>query len=317
MGSLLTFGDSWPTVDPTSQSFAWPQISANAFGLLWMNFATPGHMVPDAANVIYTLNPSAGDVSCLEIGNNDEGYYGADATKQALYRTGLDAMAAWLALPSKQYAKVSGSFTGAWADTGVYNLGKYSASVGATCSFTASGTVIYVGVIQQVGIYATYSVWIDGVSQGIFSANADGLTTNNGIGYGPKLHRFPGLSAGAHTVMVKVETIPNPAGDKVYVDWCAGNAQSSFNELWLMNLSRYTATGYANSLGGHGSDANVLAYNAEIAACAAALTSDGLNVRVCDFYSVTNLATDMNAGGAHWNNRGHARGACKFISTRP
>lgn len=317
MSALLTFGDSWPTVNPTALAYAWPQISANAFGLSWSNFAVAGHMVPDAANVIYTLNPSAGDVSCLEVGNNDESYYGSDSGKQALFRSGLDALAAWLALPTKKYANGAGSFTGSWATTGVYGLGKYSTSVGSTCSFSVSGTAVYVGLIQQAGIHSTYSIWIDGVSQGVFSANADGLTTSNGVTYGPKLHRFSGLSAGSHTVMVKVETIPNPASDKVYVDWCAGNAQAAFNELWLMNLSRYTAAGYANSLGGHGSDANVAAYNVEIASCAAALVSDGLNVNVCDFYSVTNLATDMDAGGAHWNNRGHARGACKFISTRP
>jgi hypothetical protein len=295
-GDSVTFGDFASPISTNS----YINLLAGAIARPISNFAVEGDMVPDQTAKVYGVNPAYGDISTIMLGINDQRIYGVDATKLGYWRRGLQCLIAYLGLGNKQFGVSSGTFTGTWANTTAYGLGKVSATNGSTATFFVNGTTVYVGMIQQDGAAGTFDVKIDGTTVGSYTTQTTGLgPTVNGATFGAMLLRFPNLSAGTHTVEIVV-TSATATGNNVYVDWVAGNAQSVKPRVYAGNVL------YAESYSAGGSAANVDSYNAEHAALTSELADDGLNVTAVDVHNIIPLNTTYMDGGVHPINPGHA-----------
>jgi lysophospholipase L1-like esterase len=303
--SYRAFGDSVTEgYNATSASFAWVNVLGAAIGQTIVNLGKAGDMVPDKADEVYGTSAAAGDVSLLTLGINDQRIYGSDAVKRGYFERGLLAEAVWLATGARQTGISVAAETGTWENTQVYGIGRCARTAGSTKTFQVAGTTIYLGYILQNGQAGAFDVLIDGVSMGSFVTSASPpMTTYHGLSYGPQALRFAGLSAGVHTVQVVVS-----AGDRVYVDWVAGNEQAVKPRVLIGTVLR--ALSYVNG----GSDANVDAYNTAIASIVTALQADGLNVTLVDLHAALNITSDLDTDGLHPNNAGHGKIAAAYQS---
>lgn len=303
------FGDSIPDGTGASvEANKWRNVLASQLSVSITNLAHGGDMVGDQTNEVYSVATGAGGVSLIQLGVNDQRVYGESATKQAYFRDGLRNHIAWLALASKQTARSVGGETGSWANTGILGIGRSSTAVNSTKTFTVSGTSVYVGliIVDTAGAAGTYEIRVDGTLMGSYSANAPGVSTTlqgSPYPYNERLHRFAGLSNGAHTVQVKMTGPSN-----LYVQWAAGNAQSVFPRVFVGNIIRPNGYQWGGSL------ANIQAYNADTAQTVADLRADGLDVTLVDLYSAIDPATDLHADNLHPNDAGHAKIAAAFRS---
>ncbi|HET6890485.1 MAG TPA: SGNH/GDSL hydrolase family protein [Pyrinomonadaceae bacterium] len=299
------FGDSITDgTGASGEASKWRNVLGTALGVSITSFAHGGDMVGDQTNEVYSVQPVAGDVSLISLGVNDQRIYGANTVKQAYFRDGLRNHIAWLALGSKQTARSVGGEAGVWSNTGILGIGRASTSVGSTKTFTLEGTAVYVSLIlaDSAGANGPYEISIDGGSPQSFNSNAPGVTSYNGYPYNERLHRFAGLSSGTHTLQVKMTGPSN-----LYVQWAAGNAQTVKPKVFVGNVIK------ANGYQWGGSEANVLAYNVDIAAVVAELAADGLDVTLVDLCSVVNPASDLHpADGLHPADSGHAKIAEAF-----
>lgn len=301
-GDSITFGD-FATVPAT---LGYVGLLSTALARPITNYGISGDMVPDQTARVYTTNPAYGDISTIMLGVNDERTYGLNSTTLGYYRRGLQCLAAYLGLGNKQFAISSGTYTGTWTNTTAYGLGKNSATNGSTATFTVNGTTVYVGMIQQDASPGTFNVLIDGTVAGSYTTQTTGLgPTVNGVSFGAMLLRFPGLSAGSHTIEIVV-TSATSGSNVVYVDWVAGNAQTVLPRVYVGQVT------YAEVYNSGGSSANVDSYNAVIASLIADLVSDGLNVTPVTT-NVLNLSVDMD-GAYHPINTGHVKLAAAFQS---
>lgn len=299
-GDSVTYGNA---ASPLSNGYV-PLLST-AMGISINNHGIAGDMVPDAMPKVYGVTPAAGDKFTMMFGINDERIYGVDSTRQSYFRRGEQCIAAYLATGTKEFARTSGTFAGTWGNTPVNGIGKSSNTNGSTASFTVTGTTVYIGMLQQDGAPGTFNVLIDGIP---FETGATtqtvGLSTtysgHPGVTYGAMLKRYPGLSSGSHTVEIVVTSATGGA-NFVYIDWVAGNGGQAFLPgVYVGNVLRavaYTAGG---------SDANVAAYNVEVAGLVSELAADGLNVFLINVSSALNQTTDMDPD-YHPINAGHAK----------
>ncbi|SHJ69260.1 hypothetical protein SAMN05444159_1247 [Bradyrhizobium lablabi] len=306
-GIFRAFGDSvtlGTAASPITNGYVY--LLSTALCRPITNYGTNGDMVPDQTVKIYGINPAYGDISTIMLGVNDERIYGVNATTLGYYRRGLQCLAAYLGLGIKQFGVSSGVYTGTWVNTGVYGLGKSSTTNGSTATFSVNGTTVYLGMIQQDSAPGTFNVLIDGVTVGSYATQTTGLgPTINGVTYGAMLLRFPGLSAGVHSVQIVV-TSATGAGNTVYIDWVAGNAQTVKPRVYVSNVI------YAQAYTAGGSSANVDSYNAAITSLIAELVADGLNITAVNV-NVLNLGVDMD-GAYHPLNSGHVKLATAFQS---
>lgn len=275
-----------------------------------INNGQSGAMVPDMANYVYNASLLPSDRPTIMLGINDERIYcpspctSIDPTKLGYYRVGLEAEVAYLSLGSKQIAQGSGVETGSWSNTSLSGniIGRSSNTNGSTDTFTVSGTVVYIGMIQADSTPGTFNILIDGsqVDSGTTLTVGLGPTsiiTQPPVTYGPMLKRYAGLSSGAHTVQIVV-TSTTGGSNYVYVDWVSGNSQANYPHVYVGNVLR--AVVYSQG----GSDSNVAAYNGAVSSLASELTSDGLNVTLVDVSSAD--YTGCMDGGYHPINCGHA-----------
>lgn len=264
-------------------------------------------MVGDQLAKVYTVSAGANDISTIMLGVNDERIYGVSTTKQAVYHDGLAAAVAWLGLANKQTARSVAGETGAWSNSPFSPIGRLTTVNGATKTFTVSGTSIYVSmqIADTGGGFATYSISVDGGAAVNFNGTVSGITTLNGILTNDRLHRFSGLTSGAHTIVV---TSTGTTG--VAVNWAGGNAQISFPKVFVGNITRQSNTpGIGYSAFG-GSDANVASYNTDTtnsnSAVVTALAADGLSVTLIDVNAALNNTTDLTStDGLHPSQVGH------------
>lgn len=296
------------------------------------NLGVDNDQAADMSDDVLPLFPFGRMVYTIMIGSNDQRLYLTDADKLQVYKDALRAHIVYLSTP---YAfktlptnttgsyKVTESGAG-WAATAAWTGVEYGRSTSTTndsSTFTAYGTTVYVTTITQYNAAAyteTYSITIDGVSQGTFNTapgNNVNITTANGKAYAERCHRFSGLAAGAHTVVV---TDTGGASGSVYLEWAAGNHTqtgpyaSTFRPRVI--VGQVTRQSVAYPFGG--SDANVDTYNAAIQTLVAELQSDGLNVVLVNTTDAVNQDTtatgDMNADGIHYRNLGHEKLARLF-----
>lgn len=303
---VITFGDSITAgVGASTPSKKWAQLFASSLGAQLINNAVSGGMVPDQAAYVYASNISSNDFATLMLGTNDERIYGENNAKRQLFQSGLAALAAFIA-SSPIKAIHAGVYSGAWENTYAYEIGKNSYTQGSRCTFSVSGATVLIGYIRQVANYGQFTVKIDGVNQGTFSSNGDGMNTHLGATYGPALLRFAGLTAGDHSVEIEVVS-PTSTGNRVYIDWWSGCMPRT--TLKLANIP------YALAYGSGGSKANVDAYNQSIVQVASDLASYGLSVELIDVNSVL-LPTDM-FDDYHPNDSGHQKICDAFKGAPP
>jgi lysophospholipase L1-like esterase len=259
-----------------------------------------------------TIGPYS--ASTILTGYNDMRCYGTDATKQATYSATLASALAWLALPESH--KVRGTsaavtYTGAWTAIAQGRVGKYSATAGATASFSLTGTTIYVSYLRYTGTAGNFTVTIDGGAPVTVSANV-GVTDCVSRAFSEGLYRVTGLSAGAHTVVL------TQVSNTLYFDWAAGfNAPGKLTApfVYIGNCLRMNATGYAaGSPFNAGSDTAVSQFNALIQTAISTLFSDGLAVLSVDASALYDPSADVYTDNIHPNDQGHAKIAAAFLT---
>lgn len=270
-----------------------------ATGLTGNNKARPGGMVGDSAAVVYGTSLAAGDSAIIAFGVNDQRTYGVSSDKLGYFIDGLRNHAIWLASGAKQTARSVAGETGAWSDTGILGIGRSSTSVGSKKQFTVSGETVYLSVlrVEAGGGTATYSVKVDGVAVGTFDSSAPGVTSphTGTYPYTERLHQFAGLSAGDHVVTVEMT-----GGSNLYVQWAAGNTQTTKHPVFICNIP------YPNGYQWGGSAANIDAYNAAITGLIAELVADGFDVKKIDINAAISPAIHCHADGLHLNDAGYA-----------
>lgn len=312
------FGDSFTSGEGASApANAYTALIAAARGWTATNHGTSGDMVADHADDVFALSVADGTQSTLLLGTNDQRHYTTNTYKQGAFKAGHMALAAWLAIPNAR--KVNGrapdSSTGTWTDMSVYgSWGRQSIVGGSTITYTVYGSVVYVCSVLQNSINATFTVTIDGVVRGTYQCMPGGgatITSVNGRTYMPQLIRIPGLSEGAHTVVITVGTAST--SNPVYIVWVAGNlghATKDGPNVWVGNIHRYTPSGYSTY---GGSDATVAIFNDAIRQNCETLADDGLNVALCDSGARLSPSTDLYSDGVHPDDSGHALIAAAFL----
>ena len=291
------FGDSITVgVGASSTARGYAQVLGPTLGGAISNSALSGGMVPDQATALYGKSFTASDKTTIMLGTNDERIYGTNATKQAYFRNGVAALAAYSSSVATKAAS-AGSYTGSWETTVAYGIGKNSFTEGSKVSFNVAGTVVYIGYIKQSGNGGQFTVKIDGVSKGTFTSNGSGINTYLGATYGPQLARFDGLSNAIHAVEIEVISATSSA-NRVYIDWWGSNATAR-TPTYVANIP------YATSYPSGGSNANVDLYNGEILAMVNQLSGDGLPVHYIDVNSVLTPSDMYDA--YHPNDAGHLK----------
>lgn len=298
------------------------------------NLGVDGDQAADLSDDVLPLFPLGRSVYTLMVGSNDQRTYLTDADKLQVYKDALRAHIVYLStpytfktLPTNTTGPHKVTETGAgWAATNAWTGVEYGRSTSTTndaSSFTAYGTTVYVTTITQYNAAAyteTYSITIDGVSQGSFNVapgNNANITTANGKAYAQRCHRFAGLASGAHTVVV---TDTGGASGNVYLEWAAGNHTqagpyaSAFRPRVIVGQVTRQSVAYPYG----GSDANVDTYNAVVRTVVGELQSDGLNVVLVNTTDAvdqdTSASGDMNADGIHYKTEGHEKLARVFYA---
>jgi len=309
-GNSITFG-LWAS----SENNKYAQLIAGRYGLPLNNTGIPGDQAADIQQKIYStaVNGQSYQMFTAMTGANDVTYYGADADKQANYKSIIDASIAWLNIPINN--KILGqstaiTYTGSWSNAAYYNaaISKVSTTNGDNASFTISGSVIYVAYTMLDGNAGQMSVTVDGISQGTlnnYGQNNSTIATFNGVNYGSGLKRISGLSNTSHTVSITV-TSATGTNNKAIIDWAGSNSGlGGFSGAPILVQGevpiRFSST-------------NVATYNNLVRQSVNTLKSDGMNVFTAYTQNVTNPSTDLASDGAHPNDSGHRKLANAFIN---
>lgn len=258
-------------------------------------------MAADQAWLLYGVPPVVDRDYLISLGTNDAQHYGTNATKRDAYAAFLRAIAVWCGAPTRFTARSGGmALTGTWADTPVNSIGKMTTNNGATATKTVNGTAVYVAVIIQnlASSQSVFEVRIDGVL--VDTITLSGVTIGNtivGRSYAPACYRFGGLDDGPHVVQVK-----SISGNALFLEWIAGSDQQAKPGVFVADVVKRTATGYASS---GNSDSNVADYGAAAFAVADELALDGLNVSKVPLNAVFDPSLHLQPDGIHYNTAGH------------
>lgn len=289
------------------------RLVAQHVNLYPYNIANPGDQAADQLSRLYRVATNNNNqLFDYMPGANDVNNYAADADKQANFSGFALAGAAWAAIPAVN--KVNGQSsavtkTGTWSNSTFYggNTTIQSTTNGDNISFVVNGTVIYICYTMMDGNGGTFSMTVDGISQGSFNCfgtNSSLIATLNGQVYGSYCKRIPGLSAGNHTVVITV-TSSTSASNRVLFDWAGGN--------------NITLTGAPTVLWGdvpfRFSTANLSTYNGIIVGHITNLQSDGFKVyHVQTWNALGDTAQTISYDGSHPNNLGQQYIAGRYIS---
>lgn len=217
-------GDSWGvgTANGVSYANAWGGRLQTLYSgrLVQTNAAvssqTPGSYIGTAIQAL-TITP--GDISTVIVGLNQIRRYGPSPEVMMDTVTCVEAMLAWLAVPTAKKIPVRNpadtstgnpalTFTGTWthsyagAPAGT-NIASSTGTTGGTVSFTGTGDVLYIWAWKNVFDAAKTAITIDGVDYGPFASG--GLSYANWVGaWEPHLVRVSGLGPGQHTVTLNM-----------------------------------------------------------------------------------------------------------------
>lgn len=289
-------------------------------------------MDPNITQAILTSTVLQNSLSTLVIGTNDmrttycAGCSGgmSTVTAQTQWEQGFMANLAWLAIPAGNN-KVTGQ---GCPSTGVINctftgsgwgippsswpslVGKSNITPGDTLTINFSGTTAYYFYQEQLNNGATFSITIDGLSQGVFSSTGYMTQTLNtpSISWTPSILRFAGLNPGPHTLVFTSVTVPSPGvtGANYFIGFAVPTGIQRIGPyVFTANTFRAQSAGYA-SFGG--SDALVTQFDLMEEDAVNQLASDGLHIQMVDDASV--MSPQLNSlwytDGFHPNTAGHA-----------
>nr|WP_080577238.1 SGNH/GDSL hydrolase family protein [Sinorhizobium fredii] len=289
----------------TAQRYA--TLSANSLSRTIVSRAKSGDMAADQGQKAIAIKRGSGDIATIMVGVNDQRIYRASVVKRGYYI----AFLLRLILDSTATVRKTGRSTaiakyGTWSNTAVNNFGVTTTLKSAKATATVSGTAVYIGSIIQnhPAAKGVAQVRIDGVLKGTISSDGTGdggMTTANGLAYGPAAFRFGGLSPGNHKVEL---TVTSANGQNFRLDYIAGNANQTGVKTFVSNVIRMNAYGYAKF---GGSDSSVAAFNADIATLIDTLSDDGLDAFLVNNWAAINPATHLLPDGVHPNPAGHSK----------
>lgn len=314
-------GNSMPILDITGNSNSaadagngnrppvaqrWPALRVATTGETIVNRAYSGDMAQDQAFKGMGIVRAGSSTAVVICDINDARF--VNAAKIGRYKEFIARIIGDIVLPTrKTWRSASIVKTGAWANTQVDPIGMYANTSGVKASGTVNGTVAYVGFLPDnhaMSDNVAADVYIDGVKKGTISCDNLGVNTGNGntyngLRYGPALARFAGLSAGSHSVEVRMTT----SGKNQYMSYTAGNDDQPATATVLVgNCYKLNATGIA-SFGVTEADSILFRDAAE--AVVSQFAADGFDVRVIDTFTAINPASHLMADGLHWNAAGH------------
>lgn len=307
MPSLDMSGDSITVGHGVTTAQRYATLLANSLGRPIVSRAKNGDMSADQGQKAIAVRRASGDIATIMVGVNDQRIYRASTIKRGYYiaylrRLILDATAT----VRKTGRSTAIAKSGTWSNTVVNTFGVTTTQKGAKATATVSGTAVYIGTIIQnhPSAKGTAQVRIDGVLKGTISSDGTGdggMTTANGLSYGPAAFRFGGLSSGNHKVEL---TVTSANGQNFRLDYIAGNTSQTGVKTFVSNVIRMNAYGYAKF---GGSDASVAAFNTDIATLIDTLSDDGLKVYPVNNWATINPATHLLPDGIHPNAAGHVR----------
>jgi len=295
---VTVFGDSITVgVGASSSNKSWAGLLGGQRQV--SNSAASGDQAADQSAKIQAASWAADRSYAIMVGTNDHRTYRSDAAKQAAFKAFVRQCIAWLAIPSKTIARSSSvTYTGTWGNTVANTIGKQTTAMGAkaSASFTGSGVVVGYILQQDLAAMSTATVKIDGVSVGSLSSYAT-MSTVNGRTYAPAAAYFGGLADGPHTIEIE-NTV---AGKIFYLDYVAAVPKFS-PRIVVSNVIRMTPAAYTTY---NTSEANVIAFNAQIQSVVGEFASHGLPVVLVDNCSGIDPAIHL-PDGVHPNDAGHS-----------
>lgn len=284
-GDSITIGYGLPDVPYGNSSLAspaicWPQQVASIVGLpLGNNFGVSGARIGDSGlyTTALTKSPSASVGSIVLPGANDATDSAANNGNTVSYAQGVEALAAWLALPAS--LKVTDSsivYSGTWTQSTQFGQSTHFAT-GTGNTATASGvngTVIYVAGFQKPSsAQGSFTLTVDGTGQGTFGPITPAGATSTYI-Y-PYVVRITGVASGSHTIVVTPTT-----GSTVDIQWIGGNGGAS--------QAPFVAVGATIPHAGINQTV-INSMNSDVQGDITALAGDGLNVVYVDNSTAVSL----------------------------
>lgn len=312
--TLRVFGDS-----TSDESDEWAGLLEDDWGFTLDNKAVAGYFLIQMMDRAFTNTVSTNLTTVIQCCVNDSTE--TSAARVNTWSNAVPAAIAFHAIPDSKKIFANNAnvaTTGTWTTDSLWSgVGKVSTVNGSTLTFTNYGTVVYVATRQtNSGGAGTYTVSIDGVSQGTFQAG--GAVYGSSAGASPRLLRFGDLDEGLHVVVLTV-TSATSAANPVWFDWSAGNLGNDTDlgpRVWISTTTRRTATSYG-ALGG--SEATVTRQNKTIRNTADQMAADGLNVGVIEFAAVVEPYS-QTSDGTHPNGPGRlammAEAKSKLIGNR-
>lgn len=298
--TLKAYGDSITADFGVPPGQGWEAIFARAINLpITNNLAVAGARLYQTGFYPSALLASpSNSVGSILLGNSNE-LVDVPANTSAVV-AGDMALTVFLALPNSQVKQLINSAValggGGWTVSNAFgqanNVG-FSTTAGNTATATVTGTTVYIGAYVAAG-YGTGTVTVDGVSQGSISflgAVAAGAVY-------PVCFRFPGFSAGSHTVVLTVSSGFNS------IQWMAGNGTVGPFVSFGNTIPRTAFTTQPGVL------------NSAVQTMLTNLATDGLNVKYIDDNAVMTLTTaQYQSDLIHPNSYGHTLIAGKWLDT--
>lgn len=233
-GSYTAYGDSITFgTDLASRLSAHPYLIGNALGVQVNDQGVAGTTAQNNDPIIFN-NPTfaANTIRPLisyTIGTNNV-TAGAAGNLLTAYQSDVTAQYTFLSLPtSKKTLGTSGSITygGSWVVSPSFSVGKATNVVGATATFTLTGSTVFIGLLSGNTNTAVISLTVDGATQTAPVVNVGNGTAQTG------LTAVTGLTNTAHTVVLTLT-----GAGTLELDWAAGfSGSSSIDSTWPIFLA--------------------------------------------------------------------------------
>jgi len=280
--TLKAFGDSYTasgkyppdsSVGPSTPDNSWIRLFAKKTQLPLTIHAVNGSFLADQMSIVYANAPSSGTVSTYYIGTNDDRYYTTD-NQIFMWGRAHKEQLAFLSLNAESRIDATEmTAAGTWGGA-PYANGKSSATAGSTLTFKTKGSSIMLSYLIQNGNTGSFTVEIDGVSQGTFNKPYSDNVGNYlwATDFIPQLVTFDNLSNQEHTIVITVVSATT------YIYWASSG--NKFNEP----ASPKTITSTVNTLGATAgsTDSVIFKFNDVIRENVNYLARVGLDVALAD-----------------------------------
>jgi hypothetical protein len=253
----------------------------------------------------------------LMIGTN-EGFYKGVGTYENVYKANLAAAIQWLTIPVENKSLAQGTnctvTAGTFAAENAITTNNSTVRASNTnasalsCTIVTTGGPVYLWYMQVDGDGGTFNASVDGgTTTGYTTASTPVIATQNGITRGVNFVKYTGLTAGTHTVLVKV-TSATGAGNNVHVYGLGTPASLSY-----FNGPRLFVAGVPYELADAAS-ASTAAYNADALSVVNTAIADTLPVSFIDVRQYNKGTAAEMFDTLHPNDLGHRRIANAFLA---